>query len=247
MRNSLQTAGFLLVVTMMIAPAFADTGKMAAMESGVADNALTYRGTGFFVDWRGHILTAHHVVAECSSVEIFGSGHQEAAVVIASSETDDLSLLEVPETFGEPLGFDRRDHLPGGSLVAITGYAVLEQAAAASENHDRGIIANAMVIDEATPRHIALVSDAKPGSSGSPVIDSAGLVAGIVESRVTRDGGNAYSGHVRDIRLAVSAAAAREFLDGQGVDSLASAPSDRRHRPPIALAAAAEVRVDCHR
>jgi S1-C subfamily serine protease len=203
-------------------------------------------GTGFFVDRRGNILTAHHVVTDCREIAIVGNGSREPAAIVASSTTDDLSLLRVARPFGEPLAFDSRDDLPGGTLITILGYGILTELRPDDASHP-GLLANGMVVNLAVPRQIAFVSNAKPGGSGSPVIGRDGLVVGVLAHKLTRNGALIPDGRPREVRIAVSSRAAQEFLRDQNV-----APLEGRamlHLPTdlVDVLFDAEVKVECHR
>lgn len=193
-------------------------------------------GTGFFIDRQGDILTARHLTTGCGRIDILGGGKRQHATLIATSATDDLSLLRVGETFGAPLRFATRAAPRGGAFVAILGYAAL---------HDRSrqVALNSMVLDMAAPRHLALVSDAAPGFSGSPVVTSDGQVIGVLQSKLTQATRRQASVTPREIRLAVSGGAAREFLSAQGV---VLATDETARAGLLDLLAAAEVRVECH-
>jgi len=239
MARSFWPAGLMLAALAGCVPVARDAASLAVpaplQASGGGESY--YWGTGFFVDRGGQILTAHHLVRNCARIEVVAKGRREVASLVASSATDDLSLLSIPDMFGTPLRFAPSDAPRGGALVAVLGYAALGGA-------NRLVAANSMVIAGATPRHIALISDARPGFSGSPVVAPDGFVVGVLESKLTQGRSLAASGRVQEIRLAVSAAAAREFLRAQNL----AADDD----PPARFASlfdrldAAEVKVECH-
>lgn len=192
-----------------------------------------YWGTGFFVDRLGHILTAGHVASGCGHIEIIGAGQSDSASLIAANQELDLALLRARRSFGSPAAFDTRDRLPGGMMVAVLTHAPAT----------RPTILDSMVLDETWSHAIALASGAKPGASGSPVVTADGLVVGVLKAKLTRRGmfGSAYRS--ADIRLAVSAAAAADFLRANGVRPLA--PASRS--TPIEPGAAAPVTIHCYR
>lgn len=232
-------AGLMLAALAGCAPAPREAAATAApallQASGSGESY--YWGTGFFVDRTGQILTAHHLVRNCARIEVVGNGRREIASLVASSATDDLSLLRIPDMFGTPLRFAPSEAPHGGALVAVLGYAALNGA-------NRLVAANSIVIAGATPRHIALISDARPGFSGSPVVAPDGFVVGVLESKVTQGRALAAAGRVQEIRLAVSGAAAREFLRAQNLADDNDAPA--RFASLFDRLSAAEVKVECH-
>ena len=234
MRQLLGLAGLVLAAVSACAPVSGDGAYLAA----AAPRETYLWGTGFFIDRNGLILTAHHLVRDCARIDVVAGERRERAALVASSAVDDLSLLRVAGSFGAPLPVAEGGKPPGGAFVAILGYAALHAGR-------RPAALNSMVLDERAPRHIALISEAAPGYSGSPVVTSDGSVIGVLESQVTERGGFAMAGRPRDIRLAVSGAAVRAFLREEGV-----APAEGAASPEgsdlVQRLAAAEVKVECH-
>lgn len=235
MRQLLRLASLLLAGLSACAPVPEDGTYLA---STAAPRETYYWGTGFFVDRHGLILTAHHLVRDCARIDVVAGERRERAALVASSAVDDLSLLRIADSFGAPLRVAAGGPPPGGAFVAILGYAVLHE-----ENRPAAL--NSMVLDERASRHLALISEAAPGYSGSPVVTSDGSVVGVLESQVTERGGLAMMGRPRDIRLAVSGAAVRAFLREEGVAPAENAAS-RGRSDLVQRLAAAEVKVECH-
>lgn len=241
-------AGLVLAETALRAPVVARAQTTAAEAEPIAAPAasLAVWGTGFFVDRAGHILTARHVVADCRQIAVANRTVRESATIAASSATDDLSLLRVAQPFGVPLAFDRREGLPGGTLITILGYGVLAALPSDQEQARRGAFANGIVLNDRLPRQIAMISDAKPGGSGSPVLDRDGLVVGVLARKVTRSGSILTGGVPHEIRIAVSSGAARDFLRAQEVPLLEGTMGEGT-ADTIATLASAEVMVACYR
>lgn len=239
-----------LMVTAPWAPAFGDAQRplaLTARTSAPDAPAPYYWGTGFFVDWHGHILTANHLVSDCARVDVVVSdGGRQTAEVTASSQDLDLSLLHVPATFGKPAAFDTSEHRLGGAMVTVLGYSLLADA---ERDQDPSQLAarNSMVLDEQASQRLALVSDAKPGASGSPVIAGDGLVIGILQSMVTRRRSLAAASQPVEIRLAASSAAATTFLRNQGIAPIDGEEPQHARLNRLGELMAAEVKVECRR
>jgi uncharacterized protein len=59
------------------------------------ERRLDSTGTGFAVSQNGHLLTNHHVVADCAEVRVQPQANEAAAaVVVARDPTNDLALLQ---------------------------------------------------------------------------------------------------------------------------------------------------------
>ncbi len=245
MRCVFWLAGLALAATASCAPTPRSRVDFMAAAPALGLDANTYYwGSGFFVDRDGHVLTARHLVTNCGRIEISGESKRQTARLIATSATDDLALLGIDAPFGEPVAFDPTAP-ESGAMVTILGYAPLMSALHNGAQAQTAVL-NSMVLDERASRRIALISDARPGSSGSPVIAGNGLVIGVLESKLVLQGSLAASEQAREIRLAVSGKAAAEFLHAQGIAIRETADnSPARMNSPAALAAA-EVKVECH-
>jgi S1-C subfamily serine protease len=238
MRRFFWPAGLVLAAMAACAPIPAErVSPTAATPFGSTDHSdSVYWGTGFFVDRSGHILTAHHIVRDCARIEVASGDRREPAALIAASAEDDLSLLRIPEPFGAPLAFASETATQSGGLVAVLGYAALGA-------EDTRLAFNSLVIAAAAARRIALISDAAPGYSGSPVVARDGRVIGVLQAKVTRSRVPLAPAGPSEIRLAVSAATAVQFLHAQ---SILPAEGDAVTEPLLTRLIAAEVKVECH-
>jgi len=239
MRRFFWPSGLVLAAMAACAPIPAERVSPAAATpfGATVRSDSVYWGTGFFVDRNGHILTAHHIVADCARIEVASGNRREPAALVALSAEDDLSLLRIPEPFGAPLAFASATAAPSGGLVAVLGYAALGA-------EDARLAFNSLVIAAAAERRIELISDAAPGYSGSPVVARDGRVIGVLQAKVTRSRAPLAPAGPNEIRVAVSGAAALQFLHAQGI---VPAEGDAATAEPLlARLIAAEVKVECH-
>lgn len=137
-------------------------------------------GTAFYVDETGRLVTNHHVIADCDTVLIrFGGQPQQDAEVLAIDAQHDLALLQVSDRSPGFAWFRAGGESGlGGSVVAV-GYPnqglptllpVATQGALLRANDGSG--------------HIVFNADVRHGNSGSPILDSGGLVIGIVDAKL---------------------------------------------------------------
>lgn len=241
MTRAFWPAGLALASVLHCASAAASDQALAA--PATVGGGTIYWGTGFFVDATGHVLTAHHLVADCVDVFVAAAAGREPAVVVASDPAVDLSLLRIRQSFGAPLVLDPRAQFPGGTLATVLGFAPLTELRSEQDPTQPAVL-NTMILDQPRPQSIALISDAKPGASGAPVIAGDGRVIGVIESRVIQRGSSAFSDRPSDVALAVTGAVADRFVRASGV-----APTETATLKRLALAdiANAEVRVECRR
>jgi hypothetical protein len=188
-------------------------------------------GTGFFVDDAGHMLTARHAVEGCARLIVAKEGRVVAARTLALSPGFDLALIKAPKTLGLAAVFPRSGSASVNDLVFAAAYDKLPAMMTGG-----GVLANATVAPNAGEAgHLAIDSTVTFGASGAPVLDSKGLVEGVI-SRRTRI----------DRVLAVAANEAKAFLAGHGIRF------DQDDRPQIAgggsranRAASISARVTC--
>lgn len=150
-------------------------------------------GTGFFVDSRGTLLTAEHVVRGCGAVRVM-SAHlrSERARVLAVDAAQDVAVLEVP-------GLTSPAWLPVGAQGRAAGrLAALGFPAGAlpdTPNETWAISANAAFPAgtrwEADPQRVVWFRSAEitHGYSGGPLVDLGsgrvvGMVRGGIDARV---------------------------------------------------------------
>jgi hypothetical protein len=190
-------------------------------------------GTAFFVDGSGHLLTARHAVDDCVRVVVAKEGRAVAAHVIALSPRFDVALIGISRTWGLSAVFPRRVTVAANDMVFAAAFDTLPTMVGRG-----GVIANATVeasIGSSEAGHLAIDSPVTFGASGAPVLDSRGLVEGVISRRT-----------MANRVLAVGAAEAKAFLLANGVHI------DEDDRPQIAgsgsranRAASISARVTC--
>lgn len=159
-------------------------------------------GTGFFVDDSGTMLTVRHAVDACVKVVVAKEGRAMTARVLAMSDRADLALVKVARTWGLAAVFPKGASPAINDMVFVGAYDRLPGLIARG-----GTLANATVASAADPAgQLILDSDATFGASGAPVLDSRGLVEGVISRRTSATR-----------VVAVGAAEAKAFMADHGV------------------------------
>ena len=177
----------LLCVTMLSLTVACHAAAQAAVEPMLIEppkhrdaTALEANATGFFVNDRGDVLTARHVVQTCQTLFLIKDGQVARAKVKAVSADADLAVITSSIKPLLAASFPKAGAVSGAQPVFTAGYEVLRHMP------DRtGTMYNAVTRDkpaEATDT-FTLMSSATNGASGSPVLDQAGLVVGLVTDR----------------------------------------------------------------
>ena len=170
-----------------------------AIYQRVAPSVVTIRaghelGTGVIVADDGTILTADHVIAGGGSITVtFADGTVTSATVAAADVKMDIADLSpvklpqvvVPATLGGAADI-------GASVVAVGNPLGLTDSVSA------GVVSGLnRTADTDTGKRTGLIQfDAavNPGSSGGPLLDSRGMVVGIVVAIADPDGQDAFAG-----------------------------------------------------
>ena len=137
------------------------------------------RGSGFIIDPKGYILTAHHVVDEGKEIEICLANRERLrGEIVATDAQVDFAIIRIngqPELPVLPLGDS--DVLRVGELVGSLGYPFgLESSLHVGIVSRRGRRQNTSAAFD----HIQLDSPANSGESGGPVVNMKGHVVGML-------------------------------------------------------------------
>jgi S1-C subfamily serine protease len=187
-------------VPSLLSPARIETPRSLSLPRP-AEVPRQQTGTTFFVDGTGYMLTARHAVEACTRILVFKEGRVMTARVVALSNEVDLGLIKTAKTLGISAVFPRSRAPTSNDMVFAAAYDNLQGMITRG-----GVMANAMVSTETERGYIAIDSDVTFGASGAPVLDSRGLVQGVISRRVAPR-------HV----LAADAEEAKRFLIANGV------------------------------
>jgi serine protease Do len=193
-------AGASAQVPSLFAPARIETPKPLSLPQP-AEVPRQQTGTTFFVDGTGYMLTARHAVQACTRILVYKEGRVMTAHLVALSNEVDLGLIKTAKTLGLSAVFPRSQTPAPNDMVFAAAYDNLQGMITRG-----GAMANAMVSTGTERGYIAIDSDVTFGASGAPVLDSRGLVQGIISRRVAAN-------HV----LAANAEQAKRFLIANGV------------------------------
>jgi S1-C subfamily serine protease len=149
-------------------------------------------GSGFFWDTSGHIVTNQHVVEGATTIRVWlSSGEQVAAELVGSTSAYDLAVLRAKELANtpSPIAIGTPSNLKIGQWVYAIGSPL-----GLDHSLTTGIISalnrklpttNGREIENIIQTNAAIY----PGSSGGPLLDSAGRLIGV--NTVAYSGGKA--------------------------------------------------------
>ncbi len=184
----------------------------------------TSTGSGFFVSDQGHVLTNEHVVNGCVEVRIAPS---LAATVVAWDKASDLALLKSPAgKVAAAAKFRQGRGIRPGDDIVVIGYP-LRGILASEANVTTGTVSALAGLGD-NRRFIQITAPVQPGNSGGPLLDLAANVVGIVVGMLDAIKVANLTGDIpQNVNFAVSAWAARAFLDSHDVP-YETAPSEPR-------------------
>jgi len=167
----------------------------------VAIEADEKTGSGFIVDNNGTIVTNSHVISGASRIKVrTQSGDIFLGSVIREDPSKDLALLSISARTPTYL-----------KLADITSVEVGEDVFAFGNplglegTVTRGIVSAIRNIDGT--RFLQIDAPINPGNSGGPVVNTKGVVVGVVTSKI----GEEYE----SLGFAVSVDVLQSFIDGQ--------------------------------
>ena len=137
-------------------------------------------GTAFFITAAGHLLTAAHVVEKASRIQISVAGKTYPASLVKADTANDVAVLKVEGTF-KALALAASRSVKLGDTVFTVGFPNTDVQGTVPKL-TKGEISSLTGIQD-DPRHFQISAPVQPGSSGSPLVDRAGNVVGLVTAR----------------------------------------------------------------
>jgi uncharacterized protein len=209
------------------------------------DHGLVGTGTGFFVSTAGHLLTNHHVAAECREVHVTEGDKSTPAKLIASDAAHDLALLQVAHA-SQTATFRGSDPVRPGESVVVVGFPL--SGLLTSEPIVTAGIVNALAGPRDDRSRLQMSAPIQPGNSGSPLFDGSGRVIGVAVGTLnTIKLAQATGAIPENINFAIKGEEAQAFLKSHGV-AVKTAAAEPQQLAPAAIADRAlsiTLRIEC--
>ncbi|WP_133407667.1 S1 family peptidase [Parashewanella tropica] len=161
--------------------------KMAMSDVDVVKLANTEKpfssGTGFFINKKGQILTAAHVLEQCLYTKVSKDGDSFIAQPIASSTLLDLAVIKGKKEAKRYLPLRKKQELFLGEQVTNVGYP-LQGLLSQSPNLTRGNVSSHGGL-KGSIANFQFSAPIQPGSSGGPVVSDGGELLGIAVSSLS--------------------------------------------------------------
>ena len=167
-------------------------------------------GTGFAVV-SGVLVTNHHVIEGCSSVEVKTKNGRHKSVVLDADPQSDLALLDVPTLIGLSAKIRNPAVVNLGEPVLVFGFP-LAGALTSSGNFTSGLVSGLRGLGE-SEGVFQITAPVQMGNSGGPVLDASGQVIGVVTSKLNAVKIAVATGDIpQNINFATTPEALNDFL-----------------------------------
>lgn len=138
-------------------------------------NFVVNVGTGLYLHRDGYVVTRSSIVAGASMIRVkFLTGEESQADLLGQDQNDGIALLRVRKVNVPPVPINLSSPPRAGAWVFVVGNS-LGVAPAVSMGNVSAIRENGM---------IQIAANIDPGSNGSPVLNTAGEVVGLIYGKI---------------------------------------------------------------
>jgi serine protease Do len=199
-------------------------------------------GTGFFINERGQIMTAAHVVHDCPLTQIKIGDKTVDAKLVAESVLLDLAVVDSGAAAAHVIPLRAGTTYELGEEVTNIGYP-LDGLLAGSPNVTRGNVSSRGAL-AGSEGQFQFSAPVQPGSSGGPVVSSSGELIGVTVGTLGINGLIQKGVLPQNVNFALDARYVARFMDRSGVPYLTVAANrkpDGRSATEISLPAVVQL------
>ena len=192
---------------------------------------LAGTGTGFVVN-KDYVVTAEHVLEDCTAISIRHSLKEINAKMVARDAANDLGLIRLSQPIWNTAKLRGGRPVRKGERVSNYGYPLFGQLAD-SATITQGNINNLSGLGNDS-RFFQFDAPSQPGNSGGPVLDSSGNVVGVVSHILSKKYAD-KSGHIaQNVNFAVKSYLVESFLSSNIVSFEKAESTEKLELPDIA-------------
>lgn len=176
-------------------------------------------GTGIIISRDGHVLTNHHVIDDCASLQVMQGGELPAeARLLRADPTNDIAILKISRTFdGNSVAkFRKASSIRPGEGVAVYGFPLAGTLSTSGNIVAGNVTSLAGLEDDA--RFLQISAPVQPGNSGGPLLDRSGGLVGVVTARISDLAVVEATGVVpQNVNFALKANVVMNFLEAHSI------------------------------
>ncbi len=186
---------------------------VALLLSSLATSAAAQISTGTaFAVAPGLLITNHHVIDGCSSVDIIALDGRRSGTLVDADAQIDLALLRVTGIKGATARLRSPRHVRLGESVMLFGFP-LAGSLTSGGNFTAGLVSGLRALRDAAGE-IQITAPVQPGNSGGPVMDASGLVIGVVQAKLDALRSAIATGDIpQNVNFAISLDVLADFLE----------------------------------
>lgn len=200
-------------------PATVASSAVAAASNSSGADAKLITGTGIVISKDGDILTNNHVIKDCTSIVVrVDNVPARSASVLYTDDTNDLALLKIDGSFtARAIAlFHVSPSVRAGDETAVYGYPLAGTLSVSGNIVQGNVSALSGLGDDA--RYFQITAPIQPGNSGGPLLDMAGNVTGVVNSKLDEMKMASISGDIpQNVNFAIKGNVATNFLDAHSI------------------------------
>lgn len=200
-------------------------------------------GSGFAVD-RRHILTNAHVIDGATKVSVVSDRVTLPAEVVFSDPHNDIAMLRVTEDLEAVAQFRDGLDIHLGEDIIVLGFP-LQGLLGSGPQVTAGNVSSLCGMGNDTTV-LQFTAPIASGNSGGPILDSSGLIIGIVHSSLNTDRVRQGGGVAENVNFGAKGVAVRTFLSTSNIQPIIGREANTRNRAEIVREARAYIyRVNC--
>ncbi len=204
-------------------------------------SSKTFTGTGFFIN-TSNIVTNHHVVEECRSIEIIRGEYRASAKIVVDDSRNDLAVLKAKTPNDMYLKLRAGKSIRIGEEVIVLGYPLGKLLGSGIKLTSGDVSSMTGLVDDATM--MQMTAPVQPGNSGGALLDKSGNVVGVIRSRLSKT----PSGRsMQNVNLAIKSNILQILLDTKNIEYDVAMSKVKKETADIAdEAKTSVVQVVCH-
>lgn len=181
-------------------------------------------GSGFGISHDGYIITNHHVVDGCRTIQIAEGGQRMTVSLTATDPGNDLALVKSERIFETPARI-RGKAARLGEPVWAAGFPYSDVLHAF--NVTPGAVSAEYV------KQLQITAPIQPGNSGGPLFGKEGAVVGIVVARLGETFTLKTGSIAQNVNFAIKASVLKEFLDSKYISYISDSVNDPTLDPTV--------------